>query len=289
MSYHITIDSGSIISYTTEKITFSAIRRNIMYQILRGGCGSKHTVNFHMSRPEGLPSYVLLHVRTQGEFHIKDTTYQVSPGTVLIISPGTPYAYTNPAGDYMDDWVHFMVSPQSPLEDGFPAVNTPIPTGSADVYTTLIRQLLWESSYTPAPYADKNIDALFHIILNHLHSALTHADTLLPTTPYADKLRAIRLDIQNDLTNVADITTCAGSMGISESYFQHIYTQLFGTSYQQDVIHFRIEHAKNTLLTTDLPMEQIAEICGYNSPVHFYRQFKKIAGVTPAKFRKNIK
>ncbi|MBQ7918600.1 MAG: helix-turn-helix domain-containing protein [Lachnospiraceae bacterium] len=260
-----------------------------MYQIIRGGCGSKHVGNFQMSRPDGLPCYVLLNVRSQGEFHIGGNIYQIQPGTALIISPGTPYSYTNPSGNYMDDWLHFTVSEPAMFNSQFPSVNTPIPSGSAEVYTTLIRQLLWESSYTPAPYAEKNIDALFEVIINHLLSALTHADTALPATPYADRLRAIRLDIQNDLTNTSDISACAQGLGISESYFQHIYTQLFGTSYQQDVIHFRIEHAKNTLLTTDLPMEQIAEICGYNSPVHFYRQFKKIAGVTPAKFRKNNK
>ena len=260
-----------------------------MYQIIRGGCGSKHTVNFQMSRPEGLPSYVLLNVRSQGEFHIAGNIYQIQPGTALIISPGTPYSYANPNGDYADDWLHFTVNDPEAFSRLFPATNTPISTSSGEVYTTLIRQLLWESSYTPAPYAERNIDALFEVILNHLLAALTHADTLLPVTPYADRLRAIRLDIQNDLANTADISACARDLGISESYFQHIYTQLFGVSYQQDVIHFRIEHAKNTLLTTGLPMEQIAEICGYNSPVHFYRQFKKIAGVTPAKFRKNNK
>lgn len=258
-----------------------------MYQIVRGGCGSKHTGNFQMTRPEGLPSYVLLNVRSHGEFHIGNTTFQVNPGTILIISPHTPYTYTNPSGDYMDDWLHFTIRPSNGAEEGFPLLNTPIPTGSGDVYTTLIRQLLWESSYTPAPYAEKNIDALFGIIINHLHSALTHADTQFPATPYTDKLRTIRLDIQNDLKNTPDIHTCAQMLGISESYFQHIYSQFFGTSYQQDVIYFRIEHAKNTLLTTNLPMEQIAEICGYNNLVHFYRQFKKVTGITPATFRKS--
>ena len=260
-----------------------------MYQIIRGGCGSKHTGNFRMSRPEGLPSYVLLNVRTPGEFRIENITFHVTPGTVFIISPGTPYAYTNPFGDYMDDWLHFTIQQEPRLPESFPVVNAPILTGSGDVFTTLIRQLLWESSYTPAPYAEKNIDALFGIIINHLHSALTHADTQFPATPYADKLRTIRLDIQNDLQNTPAISSCAQKLGISESYFQHIYSEFFGTSYQQDVIYFRIEHAKNTLLTTNLPMEQIAEICGYNNPVHFYRQFKKVTGITPATFRKNNK
>ena len=48
----------------------------------------------------------------------------------------------------------------------------------------------------------------------------------------------------------------------------------------------RIEHAKYILTTTDLTLEQIAEICGYSNEVHFYRQFKQITGLTPSKYRK---
>ncbi len=260
-----------------------------MYQILRGGCGSKHMGAFHMSRPKGLPSYVLLNVRSQGDFHIGENNYQVMPGTVMIITPGTPYSYSNSAGDYMDDWLHFLVSSPDEFAATFPHMNVPIPAGAAEIYTTLLRQLLWENSYTPAPYASQNVDALFHVILNHLRSAVVHGEAALPATPYADKLRAIRLDIQSDPTNTADIATCAELLGISESYFQHIYSQLFGISYQKDVIQSRMEHAKTMLLTTTLSMEQIAELSGYNSPVHFYRQFKKMAGETPARFRRNNK
>ncbi|MBQ8822103.1 MAG: helix-turn-helix domain-containing protein [Lachnospiraceae bacterium] len=260
-----------------------------MYQILRGGCGSKHTGAFHMSRPEGLPCYVLLNVRTGGDFHIAGKSYQVTPGTVMIISPGTSYSYTNPSGDYMDDWLHFRVFPMGTFSGTFPHLNIPIPAGASEVYTTLLRQLLWEHSYTPAPYAQENIDRLFAILLNHLRCALNTDASPRPAAPYADRLRAIRLDIQSDPTNTADIAECARHLGISESYFQHIYTQLFGTSYQKDVISFRTEHAKNLLLTTNLSMEQVAELCGYNSPVHFYRQFKKLTGNTPASFRRNNK
>ena len=99
-------------------------------------------------------------------------------------------------------------------------------------------------------------------------------------------MQELRLEIQNDLLNIPSIRQCASAIGISESYFQHLYTEAFGISFQKDIIGFRITYAKNLLLSTDLSMEQIAELCGYNTPVHFFRQFKKIAGITPAKFRK---
>lgn len=48
----------------------------------------------------------------------------------------------------------------------------------------------------------------------------------------------------------------------------------------------RISYAEILLQTTTFSMESIAEACGYSNPVHFFRQFKKIKGITPAKYRK---
>ena len=48
----------------------------------------------------------------------------------------------------------------------------------------------------------------------------------------------------------------------------------------------RIEYARELIQNTNLTMGEIAEQCGYTSEVHFYRQFRKETGFTPASFRK---
>lgn len=62
---------------------------------------------------------------------------------------------------------------------------------------------------------------------------------------------------------------------MSTSHFQHLYSQFFGVSFQNDLIQMRISHAEKLLQTTLLSMEQIAEACGYSNSTHFFRQFKK--------------
>ncbi|HJC22526.1 MAG TPA: AraC family transcriptional regulator [Candidatus Eisenbergiella merdavium] len=73
---------------------------------------------------------------------------------------------------------------------------------------------------------------------------------------------------------------------MSVSHFQHLYSRFFGISFQNDLIRMRIDHAQTLLTTTFLSTEQIAEACGYSNSTHFFRQFKKITGVSPAKYRK---
>ncbi|MBV5345191.1 MAG: helix-turn-helix domain-containing protein [Rhodoferax sp.] len=47
----------------------------------------------------------------------------------------------------------------------------------------------------------------------------------------------------------------------------------------------RIIRAKVLLETTYLPIEQIAQACGYTDTGSFRRVFKKIAGALPAHYR----
>lgn len=257
-----------------------------MYQILKGGCNARHPHSYRMSRPEGLPNYVLLIIRTHGEFIINRRSFTVTPGQALLISPNTGYSYSNPKGEYMDDWLHFLPVEDEPFLLKYPMLNTPFPLGNAETFTLYIRQILWETTYTPVPYAEQNIDALFTVLLNHLLAAYEGRNHLPFATPYQKQLQELRLDVQNNASAPHSLENYAARLGISKSYFQHLYTDLFGISFQQDIIRFRVEHARYLLTTTDLTLEQIAEICGYNNEVHFYRQFKKLTGITPAQYRK---
>ncbi len=257
-----------------------------MYHILKGGCDARHPRTYQMSRPEGLPNYVLLIIRSGGDFIINGCLFAVSPGQALLLAPGTSYSYQNPHGEYLDDWLHFMPSEEQPFLQKCPFLNVPFPIGNTERFTFYIRQLLWEAAYTATPYAAQNIQSLFTVLLNHLLVAYTERDRISLTKPYQKQLQELRLDLQNN-TAVPSLAACAARLGISKSYFQHLYTELFGVPFQQDIIRFRINHACYLLTTTDLTLEQVADICGYNNEVHFYRQFKQLTGITPAKYRKH--
>ena len=256
-----------------------------MYSVLNGGFTTRHPKTYRMSRPNGLTNYVLLIIRTSGEFDIDGTQYSVTPGQALILAPNTPYAYGNAEGEYIDDWLHFMPEDASAFEMAYPMINRPFPIGNTELFTFMIKQVLWENSYTDVSFAAENIDSLLTVMFNHLLAAFNEPDTLL-AKPFSKELKQIRLDLQNTPSDRHSIEEYSAKLGISKSYFQHLYTDLFGISFQQDVIKQRIERAKFIISTTDLPLEQVAEICGYSSEVHFYRQFKQMTSITPAKFRK---
>jgi AraC family transcriptional regulator of arabinose operon len=80
----------------------------------------------------------------------------------------------------------------------------------------------------------------------------------------------------------------AQKLAISSSALQTSYKEAFGTTCIADVIAARIDAAKRLLTDTELSVNQISEISGYQSYEHFIRQFKSMEGVTPLVFRKKM-
>ena len=255
-----------------------------MYQITTGGCHARHAQGFIMSRENGLPRYVLLIVHSGGEFIIDGCSRSVAPRHAVIIAPHTPYQYLLATGDYMDDWLHF----ETDTPDLLPPCNQLFPIRNADMYTSLVQQLLWERSYTSdAAARSQNTDALFSVLCNHLTYDFRHNAQSTPMIPYEEELRRLRLDIQSHAGNEYSIAGCADKLHISISYFQSLYRRLFGISFQRDVIAMRIDYAKTLLETSDLSIADVGKNCGYQTEVHFFRQFKSHTGMTPREYRNN--
>lgn len=258
-----------------------------MFTITAGGTNARHSASFFMSRPKGLKSHVLLFVKTRAQFFISGAAFTVSPNSVLFIKKETPYQYRSTDGEYTDDWLHFSCADKETFASCLFDIpfHSPISISNPAKFTLYIQQLLWENTYTPDGFKQENVDLLFQVLLNTVRLSILESKNPQPYSPYHTRLQRLRLTILAEPYKQYSPSMLAASMGISPSYFQHLYTELFGISFRADLIGLRIEYAKDLIANTNLTMVEIAELCGYNSEVHFYRQFKKYAGMTPAACR----
>ena len=256
-----------------------------MFTVIRGGCYSRHSKGFLMQRPNGLPYYVLLLIKTDAEITLNGKTHSCKPDSVLLIRPYTPYAYKNPNGEYMDDWVHFTCDPEDQLLLSDQIFLKSFAISNPRLLTTYIQQLMWENTYTPAEEKDFYVDSLFRILLQHILKDF-YTDTVTEYNPYQYKLQRIRLELAAAPYKKYSAADFAKQLDISASYFQTLYKALFSVPFQTDIINMRVDYAKELITGTHLPLEQIAYSCGYASEVHFYRQFSSKTGMTPGDYRK---
>jgi AraC family L-rhamnose operon transcriptional activator RhaR len=104
--------------------------------------------------------------------------------------------------------------------------------------------------------------------------------------PHADKLFAVRNGVY--ALDECDTDNICRRYSFSSGYFRQIYKDFFGVSFHQDVIRARVFLAMYLLTTTVQSAASIAESCGYDECNYFLRQFQKVTGMTPGKFRRQV-
>lgn len=210
------------------------------------------------------------------------------PDIAILIRPFTPYEYYSVSGEYINDWLHFSCSDPELLHSSCIPFHQPIPLNNTARYSQYVRQILWEKSYSDECFRANNINMLMQVLINNLILAHKEKGSPKHNNAYYPKFQDIRLSIQSEPHKNIEPKDVAASLGISYSYFQHLYTEFFGVSFHADLIGMKVEYAKNMIRNTNLKMERIAEIAGYTNEVHFYRQFRDKTGMTPKEYQQKI-
>ena len=78
----------------------------------------------------------------------------------------------------------------------------------------------------------------------------------------------------------------ADMLYISVSRFNHFFKESVGVSPHKYYMNIRMKNAQELLEQTDLQINVIAKICGYEDALYFAQAFKKQVGTTPSEYRK---
>lgn len=100
------------------------------------------------------------------------------------------------------------------------------------------------------------------------------------------QLRKAKDLLMADLSARVSLVELARACGLSRSYFAHAFKATTGVAPHQWLTRRRIEEAKDLLLKTSKPVEDIAEDCGFVDQSHFTRTFSRGVGMTPARWRR---
>ena len=215
----------------------------------------------------------------------KNKTIEYPPNTMVYIPKYTSYYYCpvkNTSNElYEDSFIQFY-------KDEIFMNNTIIPPMKPicipDAFW-LIRLLEFVSyeNYIKAPSSETIIDNSMRAILFLLHDALEFDNAT--KLNYQNKLQKLRKEIYERPDLSWNMDMIAEYLHLSTSYTHKIYKKIFGTSCAQDIINSRIQKSKYLLTYSNLSVSNISIECGYKNVEHFSRQFTKITGYTPSKYR----
>ncbi len=75
------------------------------------------------------------------------------------------------------------------------------------------------------------------------------------------------------------------AININASYLSHLFTSTVGQSFVYYVNSYRVNQARNLLSNSEVQIQDIGMIVGFNNMTTFYRVFKKYTGMTPKAYR----
>ena len=92
--------------------------------------------------------------------------------------------------------------------------------------------------------------------------------------------------IQQNYTEKISLKEFGAQFHLSEKYISRYFKEHFHITLSQYVNHLRLEHARQLLQETALPITEVAMQSGYQNVSYFIRNFKETYGVPPLKYRK---
>lgn len=261
-----------------------------MIQITICGHNSHHPNPCNIEHPEGYFDYLLLFVKTKAWFVIDRKRIITQPNMVILFDKNTYIHYGCDTPDYNDDWIHFQMTKED--KELLSTLSIPLnqPLYQVDIHSlSHYAGLLTDLFHSQQLYKTETLDSFMHTILYQLSSEINKPKDENYNNKYFSAFTKLRASLYNNPDKDWSAAYTCNKLDLSISYFQHLYKQFFGQSFQQDIIHARMEHAKFYLKSSTMSIRDLSEFCGYHNELHFMRQFKKTEGMTPSEFRNNYK
>lgn len=93
--------------------------------------------------------------------------------------------------------------------------------------------------------------------------------------------------INENYQNEISLERIAAHVAMNQSALCRYYKKHTGKRIFEYLMELRISYAVKLMINKNIPMNQIAYDCGYNSLSHFYHQFKNIMGLSPSEYMKD--
>lgn len=257
-------------------------------------CGINSTIrhaadlrdDLRIERPNGRRDYQLMYVCAGQALHLfSDGWTTVSTGDVILYRPGEPQFYTYQANvPALCKWVHFSgAKVEELLEQCGLGTGCLLHPGENDQLSSLYDQLMREQQL-PGANTELVSAALLTQLLVKLGRILQQpANT--PPQKLQKKMEAVIRHLHDHYGESLTVEDCASLCGMDSFAFLRSFKAHTGQTPHAYLTNLRLTNAKHLLRSSQLPVQDVALLCGYEDPLYFSRLFTKKEGCSPSNYR----
>ena len=223
----------------------------------------------------------------QGRITVAGTTRGYGPHNAIFIPPGVMHGFEI-APRVQGTAVFFGRKHDLDLPATPQFLRPRDPISQKELVSTLENiQREAESTRASAPRAARHHLGLLSVWIDRQIERENNTD-VLPGRPLAAQRLAARYSalLERDYRSNLSVSEYAGVLGVTATHLTRACRTTCGRSAHMLLEDRILFEARRLLTETRLPINQIAQLLGYNSAGYFTRAFQKTAGMTPSAFRK---
>ena len=209
-------------------------------------------------------------------YHFKDKSVTAVPDSVLYIPRGAEYKITLSGKRSLVMAIDFEFTSSfhtNPFVLEFEKNNT-VKSYFFDM------EKIWNKKKADSIPACKS--AFYKIVC----SLIKQENLYMASNKYSKISDAVNYLHANYLNSDFKVEELSEISGISSRYFEKLFQQKFSISPKEYIIHMRIEHAKELLMSEKILVGDVAQLLGYSDAYHFSKIFKQKTGQTPSEYRR---
>jgi len=206
---------------------------------------------------------------------VNGVTVRAAAGDVLLFAPGVAHSESSPADPPLDSYFISFALP--------PGMGHDWPLHGIDAHGRLRQLSRWifelssaGSLLSPSAVQQAFLDALiaeFDRLVHERHDVVA---------------QRVRDFIRAHIADRFSLDDLARHAGMSKYHFVRRYREIAGVTPMQEVRMIRLRFARDLILTSDLPIKDIAARSGLGDMIALNHLFKRHFGMTPRGFRRQF-
>ncbi|MDR2469898.1 MAG: AraC family transcriptional regulator [Tannerella sp.] len=254
---------------------------------------SRHPEKYHFSPLDGrtLNEYQLIYItRGTGYFASASVGQQkIGAGTMCLLFPDEWHSYSpDPDTGWHEYWVGFR-SRHIDQRIGHCFFTKEEPLFRIGSSATLVH--LYEDILTLAEQGKTGYQQMISGIVHHIMGMVyyKHKNRPLTDSPVEDKIFEARRLIRDNIEGVLSQEEIAARLGLGYSWFRRMFREYTGVSPAQYQLQQKLLRAKELLADTAMNISEVAYALHFENPGQFSTFFKNRAGLTPSRFREEMR
>lgn len=236
-------------------------------------------------RPKGYPLYhYLLTEKGRGRIEIQGKSYILNEGEGVLIAPFISHSYSGET----EEWITSFATITGTIESSIAKMlkNRALiftEKEQAAGISRLISDAIEKYENTPTDARALSFDC-YALLMNFVDGICT-AD-LMSDPLYERYIAPVMKEIETNFSSRLTVQELSSLVYVTPQYLSRLFRRFLGRSAHEYLTTFRINKAKELLLTGHrAEVQTIAQQVGFEDPSHFIAMFKKRTGVTPTEFR----